>query len=49
MKSDAAKYADFVIRMLACEASEIADIAKFNAKFSAPKASQSLETVRPSK
>ncbi len=47
-KSDA-KYADFVSRMLACEAAEIAEIAKINARFSAPVASQSLETVRPSK
>ncbi len=47
-KSDLA-YAAFAARMLACEASEIADIAKINAKFSAPTATQSLETVRPSK
>ncbi len=42
-KSDA-KYADFVARMLACEAKEIADIAKHNSKFSVATAAQSLPT-----
>jgi len=48
-KAHDAKYADFAARMLACEAAEIADIAKINARFSVSTVAQSLETVRPSK
>jgi len=44
-----ARYADFASRMLASEQAEIADIAKINARFSVPVASQALETARPSK
>lgn len=48
-KEHDAKYADFAARMLAALASEEASMSRYNAKFAAPVASQSLETVRPSK
>ncbi len=42
-------YAAFAARMLLALASEESDIARINGKFSAPVASQTLETVRPVK
>lgn len=47
-KSDS-KYGEFVARMLAAEAAEIAWAAGYNAKFATPVASQLEATVRPSK
>ncbi len=48
-KKHDSQYAAFAARMLAATAAEEASIASYNAKFAAPVAAQTTETVRPAR